>query len=190
MLISIAIAAYSFYKLHNIYTTNILIALIICIIADVVIFFNFIGGTIIFALGHIFYIYLLFKLNVSIKLFFLFFLLFTFVIFIIVYRNKKALIKLLKTNNIILALPFILYSLMLITLLSFSYSVAFVNTSVENVLLCLGINFFVISDITLVFNIIYPTNKTKERISLSFYYVGQFLIANAALFSYIFSNTK
>ncbi len=190
MLVSIAVAAYAYLKFQNIYTTNILIALIICVIADIAICYNFLGGTILFALGHIFYLCLLLGLELNIKLFVIFFIAVASIVLLIVYKLKEQLLNLYDPKKKILAIPFILYGLMLITLLSLVYTVTYINPNNIHILLSIGISFFVVSDITLVINLLFPTNKLKERVSISFYYIGQFIIACSALFSYIFSTAK
>ena len=188
--ISIAIAAYSYYKLKDLYTINILIALVLCIIADVVICYNFTAGTLIFAAGHVFYITLFIKTGIDIKAFLIFLIVVSAVFVVIVFYFKNYLLKFYNSSKKVAVMPYISYATMLIVLLSLSYAVTYINSSVVHCMLSIGATLFVMSDITLIINMLVKTNKTREIISISLYYIGQFIIACSALFNYILSAAK
>lgn len=169
----------------SIFALNIVLGLIFGMLGDVTLNFRyifkkhgqkfFIAGTIVFFIGHIFYLcslipqscYLLICMIVGL----LCTLIFAFIIFRVV--NVKTLLKFLG--------QFYVFAIFTMNILAFQ--IAAVSTTIHNVMFAVGGLLFATSDIILIFNTFGKKHNPKVRVFyLYVYFLGQTLIASSLFY--------
>jgi len=143
------------------------IAMAVCLAADVLIGVNFIIGVFAFLLGHLFFIPAFlqiyeFRWYISLPIF-----LFGLLLVWLLFHNyfKKA-------GKILV--PCLAYSVILNAMLAFGLP-AFFSFDARGILLACGAVFFVVSDLMLARNLFVEKTRISDAVSLTFYYSAQFL---------------
>ncbi len=143
------------------------IAMSICLIADVLIGVSFVVGVFAFLLGHLFYIPAFlqtyeFKWYISLPIF-----LCGLLLVWLLFHNYFA--KAGKT-----LVPLLVYSIILNAMLALGVP-ALLSLDSRGVLLAVGAVFFVVSDLMLAHNAFIKKSRVSDIVSLTFYYSAQFL---------------
>jgi len=144
-----------------------MVAMTVCLIADVLIGVNFVLGVFAFLLGHLFFIPAFlqtyqFRWQISLPIFLAGLLL----VWILFHNYFKKAGK---------ALPYLLaYSVILNAMLALGVP-AFLSFDRRGILLACGAVFFVISDLLLARIVYVKKTRLSDTVSLTFYYAAQFL---------------
>jgi len=143
------------------------IAMSICLIADVLIGVKFVIGVFAFLLGHLFYIPAFlqtyeFKWYISLPIFFAGLLL----VWVLFHNYFKKAGKMLA--------PLLVYSVILNAMLALGVP-AFLTFDTRGYLLAFGAVFFVVSDLMLAHNTFIKKSRVRDIVSLTFYYSAQFM---------------
>lgn len=165
---ALAVAVIGYLRAPGTFGLLMVIAMAICLIADVLIGISFVLGVFAFLLGHLFYMPAFlqtydFRWYISLPIF-VFGLLLVWLLFHHYFANAG--------KNL---LPCLAYSVILNAMLALGVP-AFLSFDVRGVLLAVGAVFFVVSDLMLAHNAFIKKSRVTDVISLTFYYSAQFLL--------------
>lgn len=163
----------------------ITLALFICFVADIVLNLNFILGAIIFAIGHLFYIFAYSNLQK--------FRLVDLVPSVIIFVPALLLIVLCKAfdfGGMLMEMVCIIYALIISIMVGKCISNLIKNRCLLNILLVVGSALFMFSDIMLLFSQFANVSAIMGILCLATYYPGQAILSHSLLFVKNQNNTN
>ncbi len=164
---ALALTVIGYIRVPDTFGLLMIIAMAICLTADVLIGVSFVLGVFAFLFGHLFYIPAFlqtyeFKWYISLPIFLAGLLL----VWVIFHNYFKKAGKTLA--------PLLVYSVILNAMLALGVP-ACLSLSTRGILLAVGAAFFVVSDLMLARNIFVKKSRVSDIVSLTFYYSAQFL---------------